>query len=388
MHLMFDLDLTLIDSTTSIHSYMSHAFKAMGLPAPTLAATHESIGMALKESFIFLTGNRDPEEIAKFERIFIDKAESDPTQGVCLFAETKALLQELKQSGARLSLITSKNRGGVDPILAHFELQDLFDEIICGDEVEHNKPDPQSINQALRQQNTCSAPYFYVGDSLVDCHTVKNHGGGAFFGVTTGSTTLADFAGETDALVVSDLGELRTLLKPWLEQSQLPDLGLAQQKVDAMVQSLGGYWQATSAFLRLVEEVAECQEARASGDRSQWSEELADLLIITCCLAGRCDVDLQQVVSEQPNLPSACWHNELAWTQSLQQNMGELARTINAVEGEKPAKPGENLVPVAQSLARIAQLVLAQAQCYLLPLQYAFDAKIDKGTKRDKHRFK
>lgn len=388
MHLMFDLDLTLIDSTTSIHSYMSHAFKTMGLPAPSLAATHESIGMSLQESFVYLTGNRDSEAITKFERIFIDKAESDPTQGVCLFAESKLLLEELKHSGARLSLITSKNRGGVDPILAHFELQDLFDQIICGDEVERNKPDPQPISQALQHQDRSALPYFYVGDSLVDCNTVKNHGGGAFFGVTTGSTTLDDFASATDALVVSDLGTLRTLLQPWLAQSQLPDLALAQQQVDAMVQSLGGYWQATSAFLRLVEEVAECQEARASGDRTQWSEELADLLIITCCLAGRCDVNLQQMVNEQPKLPSACWHSELAWTQSLQQNMGELARTINAVEGEKPAKPGETLVPVAQSLARIALLVLAQAQSYLLPLQDAFTAKIDKVTKRDQNRFK
>jgi len=83
-------------------------------------------------------------------------------------AEINTYLQDLQHDNIALGIITGKGRKSLD-----ISLQHLFDEIdfhvtIAGDEVEHPKPHPQGLHQAMDILNIQPQETVFVGDSDFD----------------------------------------------------------------------------------------------------------------------------------------------------------------------------------------------------------------------------
>lgn len=102
-----------------------------------------------------------------------------------LEADTRARMLELKQLGVRLGVLTNRKRR----FLAH-EIytvdstgwHDLFETMVCGDDVAHHKPHPDLVIKALVNLDVAvDARCWYVGDSTTDVIAAKRAGVTAVF---------------------------------------------------------------------------------------------------------------------------------------------------------------------------------------------------------------
>lgn len=145
-HFIFDIDGTLIDTeSTGILSLIrtikelmgiempyDEAYKYFGIPSGKVAPM---LGFADGELF----GHRWEENFVELQYL------TEPFDGV-----EKALLL-LKERGKYLGCVTSRNRYelGKDPHMQ--KLSPLFDQIICAEDTEKHKPDPEPVREYLRR---------------------------------------------------------------------------------------------------------------------------------------------------------------------------------------------------------------------------------------------
>lgn len=77
-------------------------------------------------------------------------------------------LAQLKAAGLQLACITNKSSHFTEPFLQQLELDGYFDTVLCGDEVERPKPDPQSLQRVCQRLGIEAAEAIMVGDSVND----------------------------------------------------------------------------------------------------------------------------------------------------------------------------------------------------------------------------
>lgn len=95
-------------------------------------------------------------------------------------------LRRLRRHGIRLGLVTASTRAVVEPNLPRLNLVDAFEVAVYADDVEHGKPHPEALLQALDELGVPAARTVYVGDTVVDLEMAR--AGGAPF-VAVGTTT-------------------------------------------------------------------------------------------------------------------------------------------------------------------------------------------------------
>lgn len=82
--------------------------------------------------------------------------------------EINELLYHLKRSGYKLGIVRGKARRSLDISLKYLNMNNLFDVIITGDDVNTPKPHPEGINKALAQLNINKNEAVFLGDSDAD----------------------------------------------------------------------------------------------------------------------------------------------------------------------------------------------------------------------------
>ena len=86
------------------------------------------------------------------------------------------LLEWLRTRGLNLGLCTNKPRLAADPVLKKLELNDYFDIICCGDDVEFQKPDGRHIMHILKAIDVRPSQCLLIGDSLHDLAAARDAG--------------------------------------------------------------------------------------------------------------------------------------------------------------------------------------------------------------------
>jgi Predicted pyrophosphatase len=71
----------------------------------------------------------------------------------------------------------------------------------------------------------------------------------------------------------------------------------------------------------------------------------------------------------------------------ITEEVGELARELNAVYGEKPKKPGEKEAPIDEEIADILFVLVALANSLDIELDAAFSKVMNKYRTRDAQRW-
>ena len=95
------------------------------------------------------------------------------TVNTVLFLETKSVLAALKDSGARIGIISTKFRYRIKELLDQHFPEDFFDIIVGGEDVQTPKPSPEGLLLAIRQLHATKAETLYIGDSTVDAETAQ-----------------------------------------------------------------------------------------------------------------------------------------------------------------------------------------------------------------------
>jgi pyrophosphatase PpaX len=197
---LFDLDGTVIDTGAIILASMRHAAETVvggDYSDEQLMAAVGGPGLEAQMHAL------DPNRVDELVRVYREHNEPlHDTISVC--AGMDVVLDQLKDRGHRLGVVTAKRRATVDLAFARIPIEHLFDTVVGGDETERHKPDPQPLLLALERMGADAADAVYIGDSPFDMQAAKAAGLYAI-GVSWGRIHTADKL--TDADVVIDAAE-------------------------------------------------------------------------------------------------------------------------------------------------------------------------------------
>jgi phosphoglycolate phosphatase len=183
----------------------------MGLPRHEREAISRTIGLALPEAFVSLTGLADPDLGRRFLDLFLAKADEIMTEGTHLYPDTVSVLRQLRDAGLKTGIVSTKFHYRLEAIIDRYDLGNYLAILVGGDDVRQTKPHPEALLLAMERLNVCPEHVLYVGDSLIDAQAAQS-AAVAFIAVTTGTTTAADFLPYPHLSVLAGLADLLPLV--------------------------------------------------------------------------------------------------------------------------------------------------------------------------------
>ena len=172
MHLLFDLDGTLTDSSVGIVRCFVHALQRVGIEV-TEPLTF-CVGPPLAVAFRILLRSADTEVIEQAIAAYRERFETTGMFENALYPGVQHALTELFDEGHRMRLVTAKPQPYAIRILEHFEIARFFQAVhgpTLADRT-HNKT--TLIQEALR--NVASRNAVMIGDRDEDIHAAKANG--------------------------------------------------------------------------------------------------------------------------------------------------------------------------------------------------------------------
>jgi len=183
--LLFDLDGTLINSVKLILDSYHHTLLVHGIPARSDDDWLRGVGTPLRVQFAdWDDGSGKIEELVATYREY-NLANHDSM--VTLYDGIAEMLHEVRASGYRTALVTSKNRQGALRGLDLTGLTPYLEELVCVDDVVNPKPHPEPVEKAVRLLGTAADRAIFFGDSVHDMHS------GRAAGVTTAAVLWGPF---------------------------------------------------------------------------------------------------------------------------------------------------------------------------------------------------
>lgn len=209
---IFDFDLTLVDSSEAIVECTQFGLARMGCASATPEQIRSFIGLPLSFMFRELSGDESDERAAAFSRHFVARADEIMVQSTRIYPEVPALLTELRQAGLSVAVVSTKFRYRIEDILTANGLRAQIDVIVGGEDVQRHKPDPEGIAQALQRLGITPEQAIYVGDHDVDAKAAAGAGTG-FIGVVSGTTSFDAWSQAGKNAVRQHVGEVAAMVR-------------------------------------------------------------------------------------------------------------------------------------------------------------------------------
>lgn len=204
---LFDFDYTLADSSRGIVTCFRNVLNRHGYAEVTEESIKHTIGKTLEESFSILTGVTDAETLAVYKQEYTREADIHMTANTRFFPETKQVLTALKETGAKVGIISTKYRYRINELVCQHFPEGFFDIIVGGEDVKVAKPSPEGLLLAIRELQADKIRTLYIGDSIVDAQTAEA-ANVDFAGVTHGVTTAEELSAYPHRLIMASLEEL------------------------------------------------------------------------------------------------------------------------------------------------------------------------------------
>lgn len=161
---VFDMDGTLIESTSCVVGAYQAAVAAGGLPAPTAAAVVEAYPLGPPRAILTHFLGR-PATVADEDAYLV--ALRDGCHLIRVYEGIVEALAELSDR-RRLAVFTGASAAAAQVLLDEVGLRSQFHAVVGGDEVRRAKPHPDGILLALDRLGVPAAEAAYVGDSPAD----------------------------------------------------------------------------------------------------------------------------------------------------------------------------------------------------------------------------
>lgn len=210
--LIFDFDYTLADSSKGIFECANYALENLGYQPHGFESISQTIGHSLPETFRLLASNQDKNEAEKFVQLFVSHADKVMNDLTVIYPEVFELMPEIKKLGYKTGIVSTKYRYRIKGVLEREGLDQYFDIIVGGEDVNEHKPNPEGLLLILNEFGLEKKDLLYVGDSLVDAEAAKR-ADVDFIAVTTGSTTKEQFEQVKCKKIFSGLSALKELLQ-------------------------------------------------------------------------------------------------------------------------------------------------------------------------------
>ena len=201
---LFDFDMTLVDSSYAITEAMNAVAVMEGLKTVSRKEVLTVIGLPMKQSWETLWGAFDP----RWTEEYRDNFKKGEYAGIKPFPNTFASLGKLKDMG--ISLGVASNRAKVKDVLDATGLSGYFKCMIGILDVEKPKPDPDMILKGLDLLKATKEETLYVGDTDADVISARAAGVRGI-GMTTGNFDSGSLMKAGAWKTFSDLKEILTL---------------------------------------------------------------------------------------------------------------------------------------------------------------------------------
>ncbi|UFU00703.1 HAD family hydrolase [Radiobacillus kanasensis] len=171
--IIFDFDGTLADTLPVCFYGFRKAFDHYDKRALT---DEEIIGMFGPTEADIIRKNLQHKDKEEAVELYFDVYKHKHEELVPKNNEIAALLEELKQKGFKLGMVTGKARRSLEISLQKLDMQGIFDITITGDDVELAKPDPEGLNKALQTLEVSPNQAMFIGDSNADIQAGSDAG--------------------------------------------------------------------------------------------------------------------------------------------------------------------------------------------------------------------
>jgi phosphoglycolate phosphatase len=165
--LLFDFDGTLYDTWPAIRDVFCFTYLHFKLGADVshihaMASIPHDYQTAFKLAFKTDSPNKEMVEFA--EKLYLQTV-SDKTK---LFPKVRETIDELKRRGFAWGIVTNKRQQFTEAVLSHSGFQDQCKILICAENVEKLKPNPEGLLKACSALEVKPEEVLYVGDSEAD----------------------------------------------------------------------------------------------------------------------------------------------------------------------------------------------------------------------------
>ena len=208
---IFDFDYTLADSSPGVFECINFALREMGLDHVSQEAACRTIGLSLNETFLTLGKHHEPHRCDEFHQLFVQRADQVMVDRTALYETVPTMVNALRARGLRLGIVSTKYRSRINGVLKRDGLIDQFGVVIGGDDVEHYKPHPQGLFEAMKKLESSPENVVYVGDSQVDAELAKRAGVPLII-VLSGVTPKEHFDNYTPVGVLENISHLPQFL--------------------------------------------------------------------------------------------------------------------------------------------------------------------------------
>lgn len=202
---LFDMDGTVLDTIADLRDAVNHTLALYGCPACDTQRVRDATGNGARDLIArcLPQGEATPD----FEAIF-SAYKSYYAAHSCLktapYEGITALLQELREDGCKVAIVSNKPDGAVKELAARF-----FPGIPAfGEAGLPRKPAPDMVYHALDVLGADRANAAYIGDSEVDVATAKN-AGLELIAVSWGFRSRAHLVQSGAVTIVDSVAELR-----------------------------------------------------------------------------------------------------------------------------------------------------------------------------------
>lgn len=144
---LFDLDGTLADTVELILMSFRHTMATHLGAAPADALFLETIGTPLPLQLADFA--RSEQERVAMLRTYVDYQRAIHDDMVRPFPGALSVLTSLRAVGTRVGIVTSKGTSIARRTMEVCGIHECVDFVVCGDEVERGKPDPEPVLRAM-----------------------------------------------------------------------------------------------------------------------------------------------------------------------------------------------------------------------------------------------
>lgn len=141
------------------------------------------------------------EAYLEFSKSFLDRIH--PHAGI------EDFIQNLKQSGARLGVVTGRHSRDLDLLFSKTNFGRHFEVMICDDYLSQHKPHPEGLWTAAAKMNLHAHECVYIGDAVMDMQAANAAG------MTAVAALWDDWAKEEDMKIESPAFMARTPDEIW-----------------------------------------------------------------------------------------------------------------------------------------------------------------------------
>jgi phosphoglycolate phosphatase len=171
VHLVFDLDGTLVDSAPDIHAAVARMLADEGRDPLDLATVISFIGLGLPKLVerVIRHCGMEMGDHARLVGITLGHYNAASSTLTRPYPGVVAALTALQQAGHQMAVCTNKPEAPAHAVLRDLGLAQFFAVVIGGDSLPVTKPDPAPLLACVTALG--AGPTIYVGDSEVDAAT-------------------------------------------------------------------------------------------------------------------------------------------------------------------------------------------------------------------------